>query len=191
MKIMSYDEAERERKRQIETNLSLVLRYRPENIGLNLDRHGWARVDELLDKFEKECGLDFLQLEEIVETDKFNEYSFNEDKTLIRANFGHTIPVLFEHEEDSPPKTLYYGTNKECMQRIAAEGLIKQDGVYVYLFNNMVAARFMGRRYGEPVVYRVDSRKMSEDGFKFYYAANYSWLADEVPAEYIEWMSDY
>ena len=32
-------------------------------------------------------------LEEIVRTDDKQRYSFNEDKTLVRANQGHSIPV--------------------------------------------------------------------------------------------------
>ena len=28
--------------------LSLVLRHKPERFGLSLDKHGWARVDQLL-----------------------------------------------------------------------------------------------------------------------------------------------
>ena len=42
-------EDERERNFvRISKFLSLVLRHKPETIGLVLDEHGWARVDELL-----------------------------------------------------------------------------------------------------------------------------------------------
>ena len=30
--------------------LSLVLRHKPEEIGLQLDQHGWIRIDDLLRK---------------------------------------------------------------------------------------------------------------------------------------------
>ncbi len=168
-----------------------MLRHRPEKIGLTLDRHGWAKVDELIEKFDKSYNLEFSDLEDVVSEETLNEYSFNEDKTCIRANYGHTLPVLFDHEEDIPPKRLlYYGTNEENMPRIAEEGLIKQDGEYVYLFGFMLAAKIMGSRYGKPVIYCVNCQKMREDGFKFYRAQNHAWLADNVPAEYIE-ISDY
>ena len=42
-------------------------------------------------------------LEEIVQTDEKQRYSFNEDHTLIRANQGHSIPVDVELEEKTPP----------------------------------------------------------------------------------------
>ena len=45
-------------------------------------------------------------LEEIVRTDNKQRYSFNEDKTKIRANQGHSIPVDVELEEKQPPEFL-------------------------------------------------------------------------------------
>ncbi len=42
--------------------------------------------------------------------DEKQRYSFNEDKTLIRANQGHSIPVDVELEEVEPPEILFHGT---------------------------------------------------------------------------------
>ncbi len=48
-------------------------------------------------------------LEEIVTTDNKQRYNFNTDKTLIRANQGHSIPVDVELSEQEPPEFLYHG----------------------------------------------------------------------------------
>lgn len=71
--------------------ISLILRHRPEAIGISLDEHGWADVQELIDGINRSGGhsLDMVKLEEIVRTDEKQRYSFNEDHTLIRANQGH------------------------------------------------------------------------------------------------------
>ncbi|MBR3781176.1 MAG: RNA 2'-phosphotransferase [Clostridia bacterium] len=188
---MLYLTPEEERRRRIYWKLSFVLRHRPENIGLTLDRYGWAKVDELIDKFDKTCGLDFSCLEKIVEGSSFKQFTFNEDKTLIRANYGHSIPVLFENKEEIPPECLYYAINEECMPDIEKEGPIKQDGVYVYLVQDILPAVCMGSRYGQPVIYRVDSKKMTEDGFKFYHAKNLLWLTNKVPKEYVEMITEF
>lgn len=37
-------------KKQISKFLSLVLRHRPDNIGLSLDEHGWAFVSDIIEK---------------------------------------------------------------------------------------------------------------------------------------------
>ena len=63
--------------------ISLILRHKPEVIGITLDEHGWARVDELIAGVNRLRPLDMAGLEEIVRTDEKQRYAFNEDKTLI------------------------------------------------------------------------------------------------------------
>lgn len=91
---------------EISKYISLILRHRPEVIGIRLDRHGWAKVDELLAGIQKTHSIDMATLEEIVRTDSKQRYSFNEDKTLIRANQGHSIPVDVELPVAEPPDFL-------------------------------------------------------------------------------------
>ena len=68
--------------------LSMILRHRPEAIGIRLDEHGWADVDELIAGIAKTREFNRDILEEIVRTDEKQRYSFNEDGTKIRANQG-------------------------------------------------------------------------------------------------------
>lgn len=69
--------------------ISLILRHKPETIGITLDEHGWANVEELIVGVNKKYPIDMQILEKIVDEDDKNRYSFNEDKTMIRANQGH------------------------------------------------------------------------------------------------------
>jgi putative RNA 2'-phosphotransferase len=69
--------------------ISLILRHKPEAAGIVLDEHGWANVDELLAGINSTGrSIDTEILEGIVRTDQKGRYSFNEDKTLIRANIA-------------------------------------------------------------------------------------------------------
>ena len=61
--------------------ISLILRHKPETIGIKLDEHGWANVDKLILGISKTQKFDMDMLEEIVRTDNKQRYSFNEDKT--------------------------------------------------------------------------------------------------------------
>ena len=72
-------------------------------------------------------------LEEIVRTDNKQRDSFNEDKTLIRANQGHSIPVDVELEKIVPPELLYHGTGEKYRKSIDAEGLKPKGRLYVHL----------------------------------------------------------
>ena len=61
--------------------IALILRHKPEEIGITLDKNGWANVDDLIKGINKTHKLDMKMLEEIVSTDEKQRYSFNEDKT--------------------------------------------------------------------------------------------------------------
>ena len=90
--------------------ISLILRHKPETIGITLDEHGWANVDELIAGVNKTHLLTMELLREVVRADEKQRHSFNEDETLIRANQGHSIPVDVELPELEPPEILYHGT---------------------------------------------------------------------------------
>lgn len=45
--------------------ISLILRHKPETIGITLDEHGWANVDELIEGISKTHEINRKILEEI------------------------------------------------------------------------------------------------------------------------------
>lgn len=56
--------------------MSLILRHKPEVIGISLDEHGWAEVDELIAGIAETREFNRDILEEIVRTDEKQRYSF-------------------------------------------------------------------------------------------------------------------
>ena len=166
--------------------ISLILRHKPEAIGITLDEHGWANVDDLIEGVSKTQPLDMAMLEQIVAEDEKQRYSFNEDKTLIRANQGHSIPVDVELEEKQPPKILYHGTGEKFVSSINEQGLIPKSRLYVHLSPDEATALKVGQRHGKPVIYKVRSGDMYKDGFKFFCSVNGVWLTKEVPVKYLD-----
>ena len=166
--------------------IALILRHKPETIGISLDEHGWANVDELVAGINRTTPFDLEMLEEIVSTDNKQRYSFNEDKTLIRANQGHSIPVDVELEECMPPEYLWHGTGEKYVQSIDKEGLIPKSRLYVHLSVNIDTATKVGQRHGRSVIYKVNALKMHEEGYKFYLSKNGVWLTKCVPIQYLE-----
>ena len=166
--------------------LSLILRHKPETIGISLDEHGWANVDELIEGISKTREFNMDILEEIVRTDEKERYSFNEDKTLIRANQGHSIPVDVELEEVEPPEELWHGTGEKYVASIDEIGLIRKSRLYVHLSKDKETALKVGSRHGRPVLYTVKTREMYQDGYTFFLSKNGVWLTKEVPVKYLE-----
>ncbi len=168
--------------------ISLILRHKPETIGITLDEHGWADVRDLIHGINAAGGhhLDMELLEEIVRTDEKQRYSFNEDRTLIRANQGHSIPVDVELEEKTPPAVLYHGTGEKYVSSIDKQGLIPKSRLYVHLSPDVETAVKVGSRHGRPVIYTVDCAAMAAEGYKFFLSANHVWLTKEVPFRYLK-----
>ena len=165
--------------------ISLILRHKPEVIGISLDEHGWAVVKDLISGVNKTHPLDMEILERIVAEDEKQRYSFNEDKTLIRANQGHSIPVDVELPEVIPPDVLYHGTGVKYKESIDAQGLIPKSRLYVHLSGDAETAKKVGQRHGKPIIYTVDAAAMHADGYKFYRSVNGVWLTKAVPVKYL------
>ena len=172
---------------QLSKFLSLILRHKPEKIGIKLDEHGWADVNELIagvQRSDRSFNLDLLN-KIVAENDK-QRFSFNEDKTKICANQGHTKKVDVELEEKIPPKILYHGTLSRNTNSINAKGLFKMKRLYVHLSVDVETARKVAaRRQGESIIYKIDAEAMVRDGHKFFQSVNGVWLTDHVPAKYL------
>ena len=181
-------ESPNQKRKNTSKFISLILRHRPEIIGITLDEHGWAEVDALVDGINRSDphALDMEGLEEIVRTDEKQRYSFNEDHTLIRANQGHSVPVDVELEERIPPDILWHGTGEKYTASIDRQGLLPKSRLYVHLSSDPETARTVGSRHGKPVLYKIDCRAMAEDGYRFFLSANHIWLTEEVPVRYLQ-----
>ena len=172
--------------RSISVFISLVLRHKPDAAGITLDQHGWADIRALI-KGVSAAGypLDMQTLEEIVATDEKGRYSFNENKTKIRANQGHSVSVDVELEEAEPPELRWHGTGMQSKDAIFKEGLFPQSRLYVHLSADEETAVKVGSRHGKPFIFRVKAGEMHRAGFVFYRSVNGVWLTKQVPAEYL------
>ena len=172
--------------------LSYLLRHRPQKLNIKMDKNGYVSVDELIEKinitekYENELTIE--RLERIVANDNKKRYSFNEDKSKIRAVQGHSFHVDVA-KVSVPPTVLYHGTSQEAYDIIKKKGLLKMTRDFVHLSKDIETAENVGMRYAKNknklIVLLVDTKKMLADGYKFYVAENGVWLTDYVPPKYI------
>ncbi|MCB0636375.1 MAG: RNA 2'-phosphotransferase [Lewinella sp.] len=166
--------------------LSLVLRHKPEVVGIELDEEGWADVDALIEgAVDKGKELDRSILEAIVKHDEKQRYSFSPDKNKIRANQGHSVQVDLGLEPVEPPKFLYYGTEERFVERIMFQGLRPGNRNHVELAETLEEAE-ASNDSPDAIVFRVRARRMHEAGLSFYQSSNGVWLAEKVPAKYLD-----
>ncbi len=165
--------------------MSKYLRHRPEELGLALMPGGWVEVDALLAaSARKGFPISRDELEEVVARNDKKRFAFDESRTLIRAQQGHSAPVDLELEPATPPATLYHGTPERNLNRTMQDGLLKMRRHHVHLSPDEATARVVGGRRGRPVVLAVDAQKMHRDGHAFYRSGNGVWLVEHVPPRY-------
>ncbi|PZD74328.1 RNA 2'-phosphotransferase [Acaryochloris thomasi RCC1774] len=167
--------------------LSLVLRHKPETIGLTLDEHGWIEIAALLEAAQRhKRPISREKLDEVVFTNDKQRFAFSPDGLKIRANQGHSVAVDVELQSASPPQFLFHGTVARFFEAIQAVGLSKMQRQHVHLSASQDAALRVGARRGQPLLLQVAAGKMHNEGYIFFQSRNGVWLTDSVPWRYIE-----
>lgn len=168
--------------------LSLVLRHRPESIGLTLDPNGWADVDELIACAARHGRrLDRAAIGDMVATNDKQRFALSDDGGRIRAVQGHSLRgVDLELAEVTPPEVLFHGTVDRFVAAIRGEGLQPRQRQHVHLSADRETAERVGRRRGTPVVLTVAAGEMNRAGMVFHQAENGVWLTAAVPPQYLQ-----
>ena len=167
--------------------LSRHLRHDPAGIGLTLEAGGWVPVDALLDGCRRAGHpLSRDELAEVVAGSDKQRFAFDETRTRIRANQGHSVEVDLQLDPVEPPAVLFHGTGDGTVRAILRDGLRKMRRHHVHLSPDVETATRVGARHGRPVILSVDAAAMARAGHVFYMSANGVWLTDEVPPEFLQ-----
>jgi len=161
--------------------LSLILRHRPEKIGLTIDADGWAEIEEITAK----SHLTRQMIDVAVRDNAKQRFAVSEDGKRIRARQGHSIDVDMKFKAVKPPTVLYHGTYPRVVGDIWKYGLKKMDRQYVHMAAETSTASSVGMRRGSPILFEVQAAAMYAAGFEFYCSENGVWLTDHVPPEFL------
>lgn len=168
--------------------ISYALRHNPQQYGLKLDEDGWADLAQLLESLRNDHRFSNLTEADIIKMIEFSEKKRHEianDK--IRAVYGHSISKKIERKPCNPPNILYHGTANRFVKSILREGLVPKSRQYVHLSEDIETAITVGkRRDAQPVVLRINAAQAHSEGVLFYFTNDKIWLADSIPAKYLE-----
>ena len=178
-KMVSYTELSKE--------ISYALRHAPWEYELEMDEEGWVPVEQLLDALHKDKkwkNVSENDLAVMIQKSEKKRHEILNGK--IKAHYGHSIQMRIIKEEKMPPGVLYHGTARKFLDSIKVEGLLPKGRQYVHLSQDIETANSVGmRRDRKPCILRIDAKRASKDGIKFYYGNEKVWLADEIPSKYI------
>ncbi len=174
-------------KRKTSKFISLVLRHRPDLIGIELDGSGWVAIAELVTK-AKHAGVCLSEplVRCIVDESDKQRFRISEDGLRIRANHGHSLPTVdLGLTPAAPPELLFHGIARHLLNSIAAQGIVPGKRRMVHLSESFEAAMENGKRHGVPVVITVSAGRMHGEGFAFYRSVSGVWLTELVPVGYV------
>jgi putative RNA 2'-phosphotransferase len=170
--------------------LSYWLRHASHAAGLQLDPAGWAPTDAILEALAAQrLPTTAAELEALVATSDKQRFELSPDGKRIRARQGHSIAVEGDWPIASPPEQLFHGTAEKFLPAILEQGLLPRARHHVHLSPTIETARAVGARRGSAVILMVAAAKMAAEGFTFRLSSNGVWLADQVPAAYLERLS--
>ncbi|MDR5683115.1 MAG: RNA 2'-phosphotransferase [Armatimonadota bacterium] len=177
----------RHRAERLSRLLSLILRHRPETVGLALDRHGWVPLDALLEAVRTQRGWETVtaaDLEAVLALPGRRRFELREGR--VRARYGHSVDVEPPSEPVRPPEWLYHGTTRDRLAAVLKEGLRPQGRRFVHLSLTPAQALEAARRHGtEPVVLTIHARRAHDAGVRFYAGSPEVYLAEAVPPEFV------
>lgn len=146
---------------------------------------GWIKVDVA----QIELGVSLLDIQKIVCEDIKGRFEFSEDKSSVRALYGHSTNVDLGLEPTMPPLALYHGTAEKYIDSIMKEGLRPRKRNFVHLSETLDIATQVGIRHGSPIVLSIDVEAMIRAGNKFYKAQNGIWLTDKISPLFLKIVS--
>lgn len=177
------DAAKTKRLKSASKHISYVLRHRPDAIGLHVDKHGWARIADLIEKSDIELTRNIV--EDIVRTSDKQRFSISSDGARIRANQGHSFAVDLGLMPRQPPDLLFHGTAGKNLESIRAKGLERRTRQHVHLSSDQDTAILVGQRHGRPIVLKVQAGRMHASGHDFFLSENGVWLTEAVPTRFL------
>jgi putative RNA 2'-phosphotransferase len=166
---------------------SLVLRHKPEDANIVIDTQGWTDVNILL----KNIGINRQELEWILANNNKKRFSYNANKTKVRANQGHSLPyVKIDYqivELEECPEFLFHGTSTEVLEILLKEGISKMKRNEVHLSKDNETAVNVGKRKSSNIVIlKIKAKDMIKDGIDICISENGVYLTDFVPSKYLE-----
>lgn len=166
--------------------LSLVLRHKPESVGIELDPAGFVDLDALAAAIAAQPGWPGVTTEAIRRLAQQDARRYELAGPRIRARYGHTVPIETPGTPVIPPEWLYHGVPPSSLETLRADGLRPLDRQFVHLSATRQDALAIATRHSsEALVVTVLARRASDDGVQFYHASSGIYLTRHVPPQFL------
>ncbi len=165
--------------------LSLMLRHRPQEFGIDVDQYGFADLEEVLAALQKkDRNLAMSDIESVVYDGEKERFEIDEGS--IRARYGHSFQIDLGIDPTEPPEFLYKGVSPDEIGEVLKSGLIPYDRKYVHLSFMADVAEQLARFEGVPgAVIRINAQLAHDNGTEFFDCGP-TVLTREVSSDFLE-----
>lgn len=170
-------------RRRISKLLSLILRHRPDEFGLNVDEYGFAPLSEVVEAVQQ-------RYPEVTEEDVSGliegsrQHRFEIRDGNIRALYAHSFYVEMDGEPLDPPEHMYMAVELDAARTMKEEGMKPEDRFYLHLSKTREIAEDRAGQLTAPSLVQVLAQAATKEGLEFYERGEVV-LTREIPAELI------
>jgi putative RNA 2'-phosphotransferase len=164
-----------------------ALRHDPAYYGISLDERGWIDIQALASalkqspKWHKISGEDIRAI-----TMRSDKQRFDIKDNMIRAAYGHSIPVKPYDTVAVPPDMLFMAIDANEKEAAMRHGIRAAGRTYLHLSADRETARNIGRnKFESPLLLNIHAKNAAADGIPFYNAAGSIWLAEQIHPQYL------
>jgi putative RNA 2'-phosphotransferase len=166
--------------------VALVLRHRPDEVGLELDAGGFAPLADLAAALATQSGWESLSASDLRALAAADPRRYEVRDERMRARYGHTVTLDQPGEPAVPPEWLYYGAGEDEMTESRRDGLRPTTRTRVHLSASPISALEIGRRHADDAaVVVVFARRAADAGVDFRRAGAGLFLSPAVPPEFL------
>jgi putative RNA 2'-phosphotransferase len=141
-------------RRRISKLLSLILRHRPDEFGLNMDQYGFIPLDEVVESVQQRySAVEEDDVRDLVGTSRQHRFEIVDDR--IRALYGHSFFVEMDGEPMEPPEHLYLCVPSAQGRRMQEEGIRSEDRFYLHLSPTREVAESRAGTVAAPCIVEV------------------------------------
>ncbi len=169
--------------------LSLMLRHKADQFGLELDSDGFTSLKAVREQIEKRFPGQYSEadLQQVVAGDQHGKKRYEIRDELIRAMYGHGKVTAISYPPAEPPELLYHGTTTMALPAIQKGGLKAMGRQYVHLGTNLENAnRVANRHKGQAIMLHIRAKEAHDAGVEFYNPEAEHYLAREIPPAFID-----
>ena len=164
--------------------LTFLLRHKPKDYPLAMDREGFAPWSEVVDMVqERFYDVSEEQIRSLIDGAEKKRFEIRGDK--VRATYGHSFPIDLGAAATEPPAELYFAAARDLAESMLRQGLEPRDRQYVHVSRTADEAESVARRHDtSPTILVIDAQAAHAEGIRFY-ESRPLYLVEKVPAKFL------